>query len=164
MIRIKLSSFFFGWLFGLQEKFYSKQQRATQHNPISKHRRQTGCIKQMKQARKLTRKRPFGKGSLLNTPTRRPPPPKRKKEKKRKYIYIYIYHKGIQDTALEVEAQLYSDNRKIMQVKGCRKMKSYKTGQVGGRASQVGGITFIFRVKKRIIEPSVMAVIRPKWR
>ena len=51
-----------------------------------------------------------------------------------------------------------------MQVKECRKMQSYKTGQVGGRASQVGGITCIFRVKKRIIEPSVMAVIRPKWR
>ena len=80
-------------------------------------------------------------------------------------IYIYIYTiKGEKDTALEVEAQLYSDNRKIMQVKGCKKMQSYKTGQVGGRASQVGGITCIFTVKKRIIEPSVMAVIRPKWR
>ena len=28
-----------------------------------------------------------------------------------------------------------------MQVKECRKMQSYKTSQVGGRASQVGGIT-----------------------
>ena len=27
-----------------------------------------------------------------------------------KYIYIYIYHKGGRDTALEAEAQLYSDN------------------------------------------------------
>ena len=35
-------------------------------------------------------------------------------------------------------------------------MQSYKTGQVGGRASQVGGITCIFRVKKRIIEPVVV--------
>ena len=37
-------------------------------------------------------------------------------------------------------------------------MQNYKTSQVGGRASQVGGITCIFKVKKRIIEPSVMAV------
>ena len=37
-------------------------------------------------------------------------------------------------------------------------MQSYKTSQVGGRASQVGGITCIFKVKKRIIEPSGMAV------
>ena len=44
--------------------------------------------------------------------------------------------------ALEAEAQLYSDNidLKIMQVNGCKKMNSYKTSQVGGRASQVGGI------------------------
>ena len=28
-----------------------------------------------------------------------------------------------------------------MQVKECKKMQSYKTSQVGGRASQVGGIT-----------------------
>ena len=42
-------------------------------------------------------------------------------------------------------------------------MQSYKTNQVGGRASQVGGITCIFKVRKRIIELSVMAVIRPRW-
>ena len=30
---------------------------------------------------------------------------------------------------------------KIMQVKGCKKIQSYKTSQVGGRASQVGVIT-----------------------
>ena len=28
-----------------------------------------------------------------------------------------------------------------MQVKECKKMQSYKTSQVGGRTSQVGGIT-----------------------
>ena len=28
-------------------------------------------------------------------------------------------------------------------------MQSYKTSQVGGRASQVGGITCIFKVRKR---------------
>ena len=54
---------------------------------------------------------------------------------------------------MEAEAQLYSDtiDLKIMQVKGCNKKQSYKTNQVGGRASQVGGITCIFKVKKRII-------------
>ena len=52
----------------------------------------------------------------------------------------------VRDTALEAKAQLYSDNRKIMQVKRCRKMQSYKTSQVGGRASQVGGITCIFTI------------------
>ena len=64
---------------------------------------------------------------------------------------------------MESEAQLYSYNidLKIMQVKI---MQSYKTDQVGGRASQVGGITCMFKVKERIIEPSVMAVIRPRWR
>ena len=30
-------------------------------------------------------------------------------------------------------------------------MQSYKTSQVGGRASQVGGITCIFKVKKRTV-------------
>ena len=42
---------------------------------------------------------------------------------------------------MEAEAQLYSEysiDLKIMQVKI---MQSYKTDQVGGRASQVGGIT-----------------------
>ena len=37
------------------------------------------------------------------------------------YIYIYIYGEG--DTALEAEAQLYSEysiDLKIMQVKGCK--------------------------------------------
>ena len=43
-------------------------------------------------------------------------------------------------------------------------MNSYKTSQVGGRASQVGVITCMFKVKERIIEPSMMAVIRPRWR
>ena len=65
---------------------------------------------------------------------------------------------------LEAEAQLYSDisiDLKIMQVKEC---KVIRTSQVGGRASQVGGITCKFKVKKRIIKPSVMAVIRPGWR
>ena len=38
-----------------------------------------------------------------------------------------------------------------MQVKECKKMQSYKTSQVGGRASQVGGITCIFKVKKRTV-------------
>ena len=42
-----------------------------------------------------------------------------------------------------------------MQVKVCKRMQSYKTGQVGGRASQVGGITCMFKVKERIIEPYV---------
>ena len=41
-----------------------------------------------------------------------------------KYIYIYIYTiKGEGDTALEAEAQLYSDisiDLKIMQVKECK--------------------------------------------
>ena len=43
-------------------------------------------------------------------------------------------------------------------------MQNYKTSQVGGRASQVGGIACIFKVNKRSLEPSGMAVIRPKWR
>ena len=43
-------------------------------------------------------------------------------------------------------------------------MQSYKTSQVGGKASQVGGIAFIFKVNKRNLEPSRMAVIRPRWR
>ena len=65
---------------------------------------------------------------------------------------------------MESEAQLYSYmsiDLKIMQVKEC---KVIRTSQVGGRASQVGGITCKFKVKERIIEPSVMAVIRPRWR
>ena len=47
---------------------------------------------------------------------------------------------------MEAEAQLYSYNidLKIMQVKI---MQSYKTDQVGGRASQVGGITCMFKGK-----------------
>ena len=61
--------------------------------------------------------------------------------------------------ALEAEAQLYSDN--IMQVKV---MQNYKTSQVGGRASQVGGIACIIKVNERNLEPSGMAVIRPRWR
>ena len=49
-------------------------------------------------------------------------------------------HKGGRDTALEAEAQfiqLYyrSENN------ASKRMQSYKTSQVGGRASQVGGIT-----------------------
>ena len=49
-----------------------------------------------------------------------------------------------------VEAQLYSYSsiiEKIMQVKVCKKMNSYKTSQVGGRASQVGVITCKFKGK-----------------
>ena len=43
-------------------------------------------------------------------------------------------------------------------------MQSYKTGQVGGRASQVGGIACIIKENERSLEPSGMAVIRPRWR
>ena len=42
-------------------------------------------------------------------------------------------------------------------------MQSYKTSQVGGRASQVGGIAWLVKENERILEPSGMAVIRPKW-
>ena len=42
-------------------------------------------------------------------------------------------------------------------------MQNYKTSQVGGRASQVGGIAQIVKENERIIEPSGMAVIRPRW-
>ena len=40
----------------------------------------------------------------------------------------------------------------------------HKTSQVGGKASQVGGIACIFKVNKRNLEPSGMAVIRLRWR
>ena len=50
-------------------------------------------------------------------------------------------------------------------------MQSYKTSQVGGRASQVGGrasqlegIACIIKVNESNLEPSGMAVIRPRWR
>ena len=43
-------------------------------------------------------------------------------------------------------------------------MQSYKTSQVGGRASQVGGIACIIKVNERSLELSGMAVIRPRWR
>ena len=43
-------------------------------------------------------------------------------------------------------------------------MQNYKTSQVGGRASQVGGIAQIVKENKRIIELSGMAVIRLRWR
>ena len=43
-------------------------------------------------------------------------------------------------------------------------MQSYKTSQVGGRASQVGGLAQIVKENKRIIELSGMAVIRLRWR
>ena len=82
------------------------------------------------------------------------------------YIYIYIYKggkgHGVGSGSTVIQWLYY--NLKIMQVKVCKRMQSYKTGQVGGRASQVGGITCMFKVKERIIEPSVMAVIRPRWR
>ena len=43
-------------------------------------------------------------------------------------------------------------------------MQSYKTNQVGGRASQVGGIACIVKINERNLELSGMAVIRPRWR
>ena len=43
-------------------------------------------------------------------------------------------------------------------------MQSYKTNQVGGRASQVGGIASIIKVNESNLELSNMAVIRPRWR
>ena len=43
-------------------------------------------------------------------------------------------------------------------------MQNYKTSQVGGRASQVRGIACIVKVNERNLEPSGMAVIRPRWR
>ena len=43
-------------------------------------------------------------------------------------------------------------------------MQSYKTSQVGGRANQVGGIACEVKVNERNLEPSGMAVIRPRWR
>ena len=43
-------------------------------------------------------------------------------------------------------------------------MQSYKTSQVGGRASQVGGIACIIKENERSLELSEMAVIRPWWR
>ena len=38
-------------------------------------------------------------------------------------------------------------------------MQSYKTSQVGGRASQVRGIAWIVKENERNLEPSGMAVI-----
>ena len=72
--------------------------------------------------------------------------------------------KGEGDTALEAEAQLYSYIKYRSENNASKSMQIYRTSQVGGRASQVGGITCMFKVKERIIEPSVMAVIRPRWR
>ena len=74
------------------------------------------------------------------------------------------YHKRGRDTALEVEAQIYSDyitwnNASKSNASEC---KSYKTSQVGSRASQVGGITCIVKVNERNLELSGMAVIRPR--
>ena len=43
-------------------------------------------------------------------------------------------------------------------------MQCYRTGQVGGRASQVGGIATIIKVNESNLEPSGVAVIRPRWR
>ena len=43
-------------------------------------------------------------------------------------------------------------------------MQSYKTSQVGDRASQVGGIAYIVKVNEKSLEPSGMAVIRPRRR
>ena len=42
-------------------------------------------------------------------------------------------------------------------------MQSYKTSQVGGKASQVGGIACIIKVNESNLEPSGMTVIRPRW-
>ena len=44
-------------------------------------------------------------------------------------------------------------------------MQSYKTSQVGGRASQVRGIACIFKVRKRIFQPQISVPIdKPyKW-
>ena len=42
-------------------------------------------------------------------------------------------------------------------------MQSYRTNQVGGKASQVGGIACIIKVNESNLEPSGMAVIRPRW-
>ena len=41
-------------------------------------------------------------------------------------------------------------------------MQSYKTSQVGDRASQVGGIACIIKVNESNLEPFGMAVIRPR--
>ena len=43
-------------------------------------------------------------------------------------------------------------------------MQSYRTGQVGGRAGQVGGIACIIKVNESNLEPPDMAVICPRWR
>ena len=43
-------------------------------------------------------------------------------------------------------------------------MQCYSTSQVGGRASQVGGIASIIKVNESNLEPSGMAVIHPMWR
>ena len=42
-------------------------------------------------------------------------------------------------------------------------MQSYRTSQVGGRASQVGVIASIIKVNENNLELSGMAVIRPRW-
>ena len=42
-------------------------------------------------------------------------------------------------------------------------MQSYRTSQVGGRASQVGGIAWIIKINESNLEPSGMTVICPRW-
>ena len=42
-------------------------------------------------------------------------------------------------------------------------MQCYRTNQVGGRASQVGGIATIIKVNESNLESSGMEVIRPRW-
>ena len=42
-------------------------------------------------------------------------------------------------------------------------MQSYRTSQVGGRASQVEGIASIIKVNESNLEPSSMVVICPRW-
>ena len=43
-------------------------------------------------------------------------------------------------------------------------MQSYRTSQVGDKASQVGGIACIIKVNESNLEPSGMTIIRPNWR
>ena len=42
-------------------------------------------------------------------------------------------------------------------------MQSYRTSQVGDRASQVRGIASIIKVNESNLESSGMEVIRPRW-
>ena len=42
-------------------------------------------------------------------------------------------------------------------------MQSYRTSQVGGKTSQVGGIANIIKVNESNLEPSGMTVSCPRW-